>query len=113
MDMNKKREPDAAVKVPDDTHMEQYGNSLIWYRIKDRVAWQKQEIKRRGFRPEGIRFIGLDGEQEFFPRGNRFTNLVLSNLEKVDKAGAFEVFRNMNNEVAIKQLIWLPHFYLV
>lgn len=82
--------------------------------VSNRVAAVRRLIKAKGRKVQGLRFISFDPSDspEMFAPGSRHTKIALENLDK-QPADAFEVFANMNDEVAVRQIQWTPFFHLV
>lgn len=80
--------------------------------VSKRFRSVQRELRAIGHHYEGLRFIDFSGEQTAFPRGHRQITTALDNLDR-QPPEAFRVFRNMNDEVAVKELRKLPFYYLV
>ena len=80
--------------------------------LKEQIVAAKNKLKSQDRRYRGLIICFLDGDSEDFPRKSRRINEVIDNLNKQDPE-AFEVFTTRGDYVCVKQVKWVPAFFLL
>lgn len=80
--------------------------------LKVQIETAKAKLRKEGRKCTGLRVLWQMGGYDTIPAGSRMMKIAIENLSK-QNSEAFEVFTNPNNEVALRQVAWTAHFYLV
>ena len=80
--------------------------------LKKQIAAAKAKLNSQGRKCTGLRVLWQMGGFDTIPAGSRMMKIAIENLDKQNPE-AFEVFTNLNNEVALRQVAWTANFYLV